>query len=91
MRFAFNPFVKNLDLVNKAEDFYSSFFRLDQTTPQTITGLSDGFLSLTSGVIGTSTVDLTPYVPYTGATTTVNLSTADLITSARYHEVRIVT
>lgn len=38
-----------------------NFLRLDQSNPQTMTGLSDGFLKLVSGVIGTGTVDLSDY------------------------------
>jgi len=34
------------------------YLKLDQTTPQTVSGLADGFLKLTSGVLGTGTVDL---------------------------------
>jgi hypothetical protein len=41
----------------------------DQNTPQTMTGLADGYLKLTSGVIGTGTVDLSAYLPANGATT----------------------
>jgi hypothetical protein len=31
----------------------NTYLKLDQSMPQTITGLSDGYLKLTSGVIGT--------------------------------------
>ena len=34
----------------------SGFVKLDQTTPQTITGLTDGVIELINGVIGTRVV-----------------------------------
>jgi hypothetical protein len=56
---------------------------LDQSTPQTVTGLTDGFLKLTSGVLGTGTVDLSAYVPYTGATGAVDLGVQNLTTTGQ--------
>ena len=41
------------------------YLKLDQTTPQTVTGLSDGFLKLTSGVVGTGTIDTSALVSKT--------------------------
>jgi hypothetical protein len=57
------------------------YVKLDQSSPQTLTGFTDGFLQLTSGVLGTGTVDLSGYVPYTGASADVDLGTFDLTTT----------
>ena len=62
---------------------------LDQNTPQTVIGLSDGYLKLTSGVVGTGVVDLSGYVPYTGATTNLNLGSYSYATTGRYYTTAI--
>lgn len=40
--------------------FDTHYLKLDQTTPQTLTGLSDGVLKLSSGVVGTEVLTGTP-------------------------------
>jgi hypothetical protein len=57
MSFVFNPFTGEKDVTGDAETDPLSL-HLDQTEPQTITGLADGFLKIDSGVIGTGEVDL---------------------------------
>jgi hypothetical protein len=67
------------DYTNPSSGAYTyTYLNLDQTTPQTMTGLDDGFLKLTGGEIGTGEIDLSGYVPYTGATTDVNLGNHNL-------------
>jgi len=70
----------NISAASDGTDYLSQTtgVKLDQTTPQTMTGLADGFLKLTTGVLGTGTVDLSGYVPYTGATGSVDLGTHGL-------------
>ena len=63
----------------------TEYLKLDQTTPQTMTWLPDGFLTLSSWVVTadtntylTTTDVATTYVPYTWSTWAVNLGTQNL-------------
>jgi len=67
-----------------ANDFYTTFTTGTQSANADYilpTASSDGYLKNTSGALSWSSVDLSGYVPYTGATATLNLGTHDLTTT----------
>ena len=78
----YNPFTDALDFINEASDFESDFLKLDQTTPQTITGgvpigLEGSYThKITFNMIGTADEQAWVQVPYNCTITSYEL-TAD--------------
>lgn len=62
LKLAFNPITAQFDLVQNV----SGFVKLDQTPPQTMTGLNDGAIVLNGGVIGTRTIYELATITYFG-------------------------
>ena len=58
--FELNPITGELDLVKSDSEITTlgdaRYLKINQTTPQSITGLNDGVLALKSGVLGTTQV-----------------------------------
>jgi len=67
MPYTFNPFSGNLDYyISVPPETDPLSVHLEQTTPQTMVGLDDGIMYLTSGVLGTKSVAVENGIPVGG-------------------------